>query len=283
MCDTSVPGTLYQIWRETRLSVNMAFKLPSFGLLGRPSTVKQSSDLDGIPRFSWDELLDKEEIGQGGFGCVFTAKRRDGESIVVKKLIRQHDREKRLFVKEARILNSLHYKHIVEIKAVCESPLAMMLEYVYFDFIPFGLEGRVSSLQEYFDYTCAKEDVLSSFACLHSKIAEDTSLGLQYLHERNIVHRNLKPGNVLISNQQYCHYKNVDEIREAWEKEAVICKLVDFGESRASLQQTGTLCHSRTTNVDRGTVVYMASELTTSTGEAMSLEQLRACDIWDWE
>ena len=127
---------------------------------------------------------------------------------------------------------------------------------------------------------CAKEDVLSSFACLHSKIAEDTFLGLQYLHERNIVHRDLKPGNVLISNQQYCHYKNVDEIQEAWEKEAVICKLVDFGESRASLQQTGTLCHSRTANVDRGTIVYMAPELITGTGEAMSLEQLKACDVW---
>ena len=174
MRDTSVPSSLCQIWRETRLSVNVVSKLPSFGLLGRPSAVKQSSDLDGIPRFSWDEIFDKEEIGQGRFGCVFSAKRRDGESIVVKKLIRQHDREKRLFVKKARILNSLHYKHIVETKAVCESPLAMMLEYLYFDFTPFGLEGRVSSLQEYFDYTCAKEEVLSSFACSHSKIAEDT-------------------------------------------------------------------------------------------------------------
>ena len=75
------------------------------------------------------------------------------------------------------------------------------------------------------------------------------------------MHRDLKPGNVLISNQQYCHYKNVEEIQEAWDEEAVICKLVDLRESRASLQQTGTLCHSKTTNVDRGTVVYMAPEL----------------------
>ncbi|XP_022804378.1 cell division control protein 2 homolog 1-like [Stylophora pistillata] len=214
----------------------MAFKLPSFGLLGRPSTVKQSSDLDRIPKFSWDEIIDKNEIGQSGFGCVFSAKRRGGGSIVVKKLIRQHDREKRLFMKEARILNSLHYKHIVEIKAVCECPVAMTLEYVYFDFTPFGLEGRVSSLQDYLDYRSGKEEVLSVLACLHSKIAEDTSLGLQYLHERNNAHRDLKPGIVFISNQHYCHYNNEDEIREAWEKEAVLCKLVDFGECRASLK-----------------------------------------------
>ena len=31
-------------------------------------------------------------------------------------------------------------------KTVCENPLAMMLEYVFFDFAPFGLEDRVSSL-----------------------------------------------------------------------------------------------------------------------------------------
>ena len=88
--------------------------------------------------------------------------------------------------------------------------MMMMLEYVYFDFTPFRLEGRVSSLQDYLDCMGTKEEILSSFACLHRKIAEDASLGLQYLHERNIVHRDLKPGNVLISNQ--CHYNNVHEI-----------------------------------------------------------------------
>ena len=67
------------------------------------------------------------------------------------------------------------------------------------------------------------------------------------------MHRDLKPANLLISNQHYCH-QNIDETREAWEKEPIICKLVDFGESRAALQQTGTLCQTRTNNVDRGTV-----------------------------
>lgn len=257
----------------------MAFKLPSFGLLGRPTTLKRSSLFDGLPKFSWDDISDKEEIGRGTFGCVFTAKKVGGERVVVKKLLRQHDRETRLFAKEARILNSLRFKHIVNMKAVCENPVSMMMEYLYFDFAPFGLEGRVSSLQDYLDLIGAKEEVLSPFACLHNKIAEDTALGLNFLHERNIVHRDLKPANLLISNQHYCH-QNIDEIREAWAKEPVICKLVDFGESRAALQQTGTLCHTRTNNVDRGTVVFMAPELVSCTGEPMTLEQLKACDVW---
>lgn len=87
-----------------------------------------------------------------------------------------------------------------------------MFEYVYFDFILFGFEGWVSLLQEYFDYICVKEDVLFLFVCLYSKIVEDIFFGLQYFYERNIVYRDLKLGNVFILNQQYCYYKNVDEI-----------------------------------------------------------------------
>ena len=34
-----------------------------------------------LPQFSWDDISDKEEIGRGSFGCVFTAKQRDGEPV----------------------------------------------------------------------------------------------------------------------------------------------------------------------------------------------------------
>ena len=55
---------------------SMAFKLPSFGLLER---TKRSSAFNDFPQFSWSDLTDKEEIGRGSFGCVFTAKRSDGD------------------------------------------------------------------------------------------------------------------------------------------------------------------------------------------------------------
>ena len=75
---------------------SMAFKLPSFGLLER---TKKSSPFADFPQFSWSDVTDKEEIGRGSFGCVFTAKTSDGESVVVKKLLRQHERERRSFLK----------------------------------------------------------------------------------------------------------------------------------------------------------------------------------------
>ena len=85
---------------------------------------------------------------------------------------------------------------------------------------------------------------------------------------------------MLISNQHYYHLDDKGKVEEAWASNPISCKLVDFGESRAALQQTETLCHTRTTKVDRGTVVYMAPELFASDGEPMSLDQLKACDVW---
>ena len=61
-------------------------------------------------------------------------------------------------------------KNIVVMKAVCENPLAVMLEYVFFNFTPFGLEGCVSSIQDDFDYIPAREETVSSFAFSHNKI-----------------------------------------------------------------------------------------------------------------
>ena len=68
---------------------------------------------------------------------------------------KHNDREEQRFLKEAQMPKSIRNKHIVVMKAVCENPLFMMQEYVFFDFAPFGLEGRVSCLQDYFDYMCA--------------------------------------------------------------------------------------------------------------------------------
>ena len=64
-------------------------------------------------------------IGQGTFGAVFLTKfqaeEKPAENSIVKKLLSTAQDFTATFTKEAKTL-----------KAVCEDPMAMMLEYVYF-------------------------------------------------------------------------------------------------------------------------------------------------------
>ena len=78
-----------------------------------------------------------------------------------------------MFVKEVCILKDLKCKNIVQVEGFCSSPLAVMLEYVYFDFKPLGIQGdRVTSLTEFLDFACSGNFV-QDLSSLHVKIAQD--------------------------------------------------------------------------------------------------------------
>ena len=72
---------------------------------------------------------------------------------------KHHDREKQLLLNEVRILKSMRNKHIVLWwKVSAKVLLPWCWGTFFFDFAPFGLEGCVSSLQDYFDYIYAREE-----------------------------------------------------------------------------------------------------------------------------
>ena len=115
-------------------------------------------------------------------------------------------REYRLLrrLKEARLLNTLRHQNIVSLKGRCSDRYALLLEYVYFDLKPFGVNEIVNCLQALLDKkNCAQID---SKVFYHA--AKDIASGFQFLHENGISHRDLKPANILVSNQQYCHLSN---------------------------------------------------------------------------
>lgn len=71
------------------------------------------------------------------------------KKVVVKKLLGQDPQEQKAFIKEARMLHETNHTYIVKFQGISTSPFGLVLEYVYFDFKPFGDETRVSNLDDF--------------------------------------------------------------------------------------------------------------------------------------
>lgn len=172
-------------------------------------------------------------------------------------------------------------KNIVQVEGFCSSPLAAMLEYVYFDFRPLGIQGdRVTSLTEFLDFACSGNFV-QDLSSLHVKVAQDVCSAIAYLHKKDIVHRDIKPSNVLVSNTHYFHLTDRTAIEQAWLNECIVSKIADFGESRSSFNQTAAISHTRTTNFERGTFVFNPPEMLTAKHDtSFSLADLKRADVW---
>ena len=74
------------------------------------------------------------------------------------KLLGENLDDKNNFVNEARILQELQHFNIVKFQGICIAPLALILVYVYFDFHPFGINSKGSSLVNFLatlnDFDC---------------------------------------------------------------------------------------------------------------------------------
>ncbi len=180
--------------------------------------------------FSRKEVEVKEQydflrqIGEGGMGKVYEAydkvlKRKVAIKRVRPELVRSaYIREQ--FLAEARMVALLRHPCIVEIYTVIESESSLYLVFEYVDGqtleTRLDIDGKIpfSEAKQIFDYVCR---------------------GLHYAHSQDIIHCDLKPGNIMI-------------------KEDGTAKVMDFGVAKKSVDgQTG----ARTV---AGTPAYMAPE-----------------------
>jgi WD40 repeat protein len=136
--------------------------------------------------FSHFELLD--ELGRGGMGVVYRARDLNTERIVAIKVLQAHHLEVpdlvRRFRSEVRAVSSLDHPHVLPIHEVGES-----------DGIPFfsmKLTTGQSLAHRLGNYLGKPRDA----AQLLSKVAR----GVQHAHARGILHRDLKPGNILLDS-----------------------------------------------------------------------------------
>jgi serine/threonine-protein kinase len=182
-----------------------------------------------LRRVAGYEIL--RQLGRGGMGVVYLARRQDDRSLVALKTIapaaavQRHQTER--FLREARILRELRHPHIVTFRDVGES------------------EGRLFFAMDYVEGTDAGR-MLREQGPLRVRPAIrlicQVLAALAYAHAKGFVHRDVKPANILVAEQD--------------SKKTV--QLADFGLAR--VYQESRLSGLTMQGDVGGTVAYMPPE-----------------------
>ncbi len=169
------------------------------------------------------------QLGIGGMGIVYEAMDKALQRKVAVKILRDElkraPEDKARFLDEARTVAALHHPNIVDIHSIVED---MSGVYLIFEYI----EGRDlhSVLSERGRLSVAETKAILKQIC-H---------GLDYAHHHGVVHRDLKPGNIMVTQEG-------------------TVKVMDFGISRHALDAVGPLSSSEIATAC-GTPDYMAPE-----------------------
>ena len=160
------------------------------------------------------------ELGKGGFGVVLLALDEElDRKVAIKVPFRRMQREdSQSFLYEARLVAALEHDHIVPVFDVGESE-----------------DGRVYIVSRYIDGLTLREELSRGPLPLHEaiEIVAIIADALQHAHNNNLIHRDVKPANILL-----------DQSRRPW--------LLDFGVALKEGQGVDGVC--------AGTPAYMSPE-----------------------
>ncbi|KZV43636.1 serine-threonine protein kinase, plant-type [Dorcoceras hygrometricum] len=173
-----------------------------------------------------DAFSPENYLSEGGFGFVFQGILKEGLKIAVKQHKAASLQGEKEFKSEVHVLSQARHQNLVMLLGSCSEESHRLLVYEYV--CNGSLEKCLSNSDESSPTLDWEQRI---------KVAVGAAKGLEYLHAHNIVHRDMRPGNILITHDH----------------EAL---LGDFGLAKA--QQGDTLQSSDSGVV--GTLGYVAPE-----------------------
>uniref|UniRef100_A0A7N0U1Z0 non-specific serine/threonine protein kinase n=1 Tax=Kalanchoe fedtschenkoi TaxID=63787 RepID=A0A7N0U1Z0_KALFE len=131
-------------------------------------------------------------IGSGGFGDVYKAKLKDGNTVAIKKLIHISGQGDREFMAEMETIGKIKHRNLVPLLGYCKVGEERLLVYEYM---------RYGSLDDVL-HDRRKGGIRLNWAA-RRKIAMGAARGLAFLHHNcnpHIIHRDMKSSNVLLDD-----------------------------------------------------------------------------------
>ncbi len=190
-----------------------------------------------------------DELGRGGFGQVYKALHTVMDRIVAIKVIApeliEDERARTWFKREVLALTQLYHPNIVMAYDANEADgmLFLVMEYVDGQ----NLEALVRK-QGPLPFTLACE------------LMRQAAQALQYAHEKGMVHRDIKPGNLLIPNGAVAQLSLTPLLRGPSSAPAVAVKVVDFGLARLHSNSSAATLMLQNEKSFLGTPDYVSPE-----------------------
>ena len=126
------------------------------------------------------------------------------KEVFVKRVESQSAYVRDIFAKEALLMSKIHHENIVSLIAVSEDPVSIMMEYCVFSFTLFHRIEKFSSLNQILQ-NLSIEDLFAYFPGIPNLRASDIGKSLAYLYDNNMVYRDIKAGNILVTDTNYAH------------------------------------------------------------------------------